>query len=75
LPLCPVRPPDGGRALLALSCSPRLLRVTGLVSAAGLLALGLYGAAVGLGLAPLLPGLFLLLANVSGDSAIRGFTT
>ena len=71
--LLPALPLDGGQALLALSCSPRLLRVTGLLSAVALLAFGLYGAATGLGLAPLLPGLFLLLANASGDSGTRGF--
>jgi Zn-dependent protease len=72
--LLPALPLDGGQALLALSCSPRLLRVTGLLSAAALLAFGLYGAATGLGLAPLLPGLFLLFAHAAEDGGIRGFT-
>ncbi len=64
--LLPALPLDGGRALLALSCSPPLLRVTGLLCAVALLAFGLYGAATGLGMASLLPGLFLMLSNAAG---------
>ncbi len=59
--LLPALPLDGGSALMAVTGSPRLLRATGLTTALALLALGLYCAARGWGVAPVLPGAFLLL--------------
>lgn len=59
--LLPALPLDGGTALMALTGSSRLLRATGLMTALALLALGLYSAARGWGVAPVLPGAFLLL--------------
>jgi Zn-dependent protease len=57
--LLPALPLDGGTALMALTGSPRLLRVTGCTAALALLALGLYSAARGWGVGPVLRGALL----------------
>jgi Zn-dependent protease len=67
--LLPALPLDGGHVLMALTGSSRLLNVTGIAAALALLALGLYSASRGWGLALLLPGSFLLLSTAENGRA------